>query len=131
MADGRIRNRKGFQQKIIFKGFSLDNGILPTDIDGVVEYHDKLWVFFEIKHKKAECTVGQRLFLERTADALDSIEGKRAVAYIAEHETPFGKDIDAASCMVRELRVGGIWRKPTRPVTLGEAIKFNLSHISD
>lgn len=129
MATGHIENDAGFRQGVLFKNFKLKNSIFPTDIDGVIELQDKLWIFFEIKGNGKEIPLGQRLFLERTVDALNSIEGKRAVAYIADHNTVWHEDIDAAACQVREMRVNGIWRTPKRPVTLQEAIEFNISHI--
>ena len=40
----KILNPKRMKQLIDFKGLELDNGIYPTDIDGLIEYHDSEYI---------------------------------------------------------------------------------------
>lgn len=49
----KILNPKRMKQLIDFKGLELDNGIYPTDIDGLIEYHDSEYILLEVKHKDA------------------------------------------------------------------------------
>ena len=44
----KILNPKRMKQLIDFKGLELDNGIYPTDIDGLIEYHDSEYILLEV-----------------------------------------------------------------------------------
>jgi len=123
MANGEIRNQNGFRQKVTFKTLGLAGGIFPTDIDGVFEIKNKLWIFFEVKHKLAPITRGQKLFLERTVDVIDGVEGKHACGFIVEHEIDSKRDIEAGECPVRMYRHEGKWHKPSSPLTLASAVQ--------
>lgn len=61
----KILNPKRMKQLIDFKGLELDNGIYPTDIDGLIEYHDSEYILLEVKHKDARVPYGQRLATPR------------------------------------------------------------------
>ena len=54
----KILNPKRMKQLIDFKGLELDNGIYPTDIDGLIEYHDSEYILLEVKHKDARVPYG-------------------------------------------------------------------------
>jgi len=130
MANGKIRNQKGFRQKVTFKTLGLGNGIFPTDIDGMFEIQNKLWIIFEIKHKLAPITIGQKLLLERTTDALNSIDDKSAYAFVIDHEINVDKDIEAGECLVRQFRYNGVWKRPEKPVKFKDAVnKIYEKHI--
>lgn len=64
----KILNPKRMKQLIDFKGLELDNGIYPTDIDGLIEYHDSEYILLEVKHKDARVPYGQRLAIQRMVD---------------------------------------------------------------
>lgn len=99
----KILNPKRMKQLIDFKGLELDNGIYPTDIDGLIEYHDSEYILLEVKHKDARVPYGQRLAIQ--VDDTD-------------------KPVVAAFCKVRELYYGGEhkWRPPDSPMNVRQAI---------
>lgn len=71
-----IRDRK---QVAIPVDFNISNGkIGGTDIDFVLEFDNELLILVEFKRKGAEIPTGQRLLLERIADAWRD-SGKKAV----------------------------------------------------
>lgn len=99
---GVIKNVARKQQINDFSGL-LFGKITPTDLDGVIEYHDRAYVFFEIKYCDTELLYGQRLCLERlVCDA--SKTGKHAVALVLEHNIhDTSQSVPAAECDVREI----------------------------
>lgn len=120
----KILNPKRMKQLIDFKGLELDNGIYPTDIDGLIEYHDSEYIILEVKHNKAKVPWGQRLALQRMVDDFTKA-GKKAVAIVCEHSVDdTNKPVVAAVCNVRELYYGGEkrWRPPDSPMTVRQAV---------
>lgn len=120
----RIRNSYRMRQLIDFKGLELDGGIYPTDIDGLIEYHDKEYILMEIKHGDTKVPIGQRLAMQRMVDDFTSA-GKQAVAIICEHHVDDAeKNIVAAYCRVREMYYGGEkkWHPPDKKMTVREFI---------
>ena len=99
---GVINNVARKQQINDFKDLRFGS-ITPTDLDGVIEYRDKAYVFYEIKYLDAELPHGQRLCLERLVhDTLKA--GKRAIALIVEHSVHSTEEhIPVAQCHVREF----------------------------
>ena len=95
----KILNPKRMKQLIDFKGLELDNGIYPTDIDGLIEYHDSEYILLEVKHKDARVPYGQRLAIQRMVDDFTKA-GKKAVAIVCEHK----------------------WRPPDSPMNVRQAI---------
>ena len=53
----KILNPKRMKQLIDFKGLELDNGIYPTDIDGLIEYHDSEYILLEVKTQGCKSTI--------------------------------------------------------------------------
>lgn len=121
----KIKNPKRMSQLIDFEGLALDHGrIYPTDIDGLIEYHDSEYIIFEVKHSKAEVPIGQRLALQRMVDDFTRA-GKRAIAIVCEHDIDDSdKPIIAAMCNVREMYYGGEgeWRPPEHPMNTQQTI---------
>ena len=98
------------RQLINYNGLRFGN-ITPTDSDGEIEYHNKAWVFFEMKHNNAPVGRGQKTAFERKIHDI-SKGGKPAVFFIVDHYVDdVSEDIDAASCVVRELTIGHGWKK--------------------
>jgi hypothetical protein len=93
--------------------------ITPTDIDGLIDFGNKVFVIMETKHEGALIPFGQRLAIERLADIID-IAGKHSLALIASHNTD--GDIDFSQCLVSEFRFKGKWGKPNNPTTIKKAI---------
>ena len=103
---GKIAHRERARQIIDFSGLRYGN-ITPTDIDGLIEYHDKAYILMEFKYKNAEVPAGQMLAYKRLANDLQKA-GKPTVLLICRHdvENP-EQDIDAASAMVTEYWYAG------------------------
>lgn len=104
---GRIRNPERAAQLRDFSALRYGN-ITPTDVDGLLEFSDKLYVFLEFKLGGAPMDYGQRLCFERVCDALATAE-KIFVAIVAEHDTPIGQQIDCAQAKVRSYYQDGQW----------------------
>jgi hypothetical protein len=95
-----------------FSGLRYGN-ITPTDIDGVIEYKNKAYVWIETKYLEKSLPHGQRLCIARLVDDADKA-GKEAIAIIVEHavHNP-AMSIPVAECYVREMYWGREkkWRK--------------------
>ena len=104
-----ILNRARARQLIDFGGIRLAGKGMPTDCDGLIEWHDKAYVLFEIKGIGKQVPYGQKLALVRMCDDFNRLK-KPAVFIIAEHnvDNP-AEDIDAAQCHVREFYFRGKW----------------------
>ena len=112
---GAIRNRQRAKQLRDFTGLRWGK-ITPTDVDGGVEFGDKLFVFMEAKSNGAAMPFGQCLFLQRTCDAIAET-GREAIVLILEHGAGPEDDVDYASCLVTEYRYNGVWQKPAQSTT--------------
>ena len=121
---GEIQHRERARQLRDFSGLRWHN-ITPTDIDGFVEFRDRLFVFFEAKLKGKDVPQGQRKALERLCDIV-SETGRLSAALILEHETMPVEDIDFASCPVCEYRYNGKWNEPIKAITCKAAIDILL-----
>lgn len=112
-----FQNREKAAQLISFKNLQWEK-ISATDIDFVIELHNKLFIFGECKHGNSELPYGQKLALERIVDLIG--ETKIAILLVFTHNTPVTKDIDAGSCIVREYRFKKQWHKETQGRTVKE-----------
>ena len=120
----RIKKPYYAKQLIDFQGLEIDNGIYPTDIDALIEYHDAEYILLEIKYQKSRVQYSQRIAIQRMIDDFTKI-GKKAIAIIGEHcIADVQKPIIAADCIVREIYYGeeGIWRAPNRPLLVKQAV---------
>jgi len=101
--------------------------ITPTDIDGLIEYHDMAYILIELKLVGTELPHGQKLALERLTD--DLRRTKPAICIIAEHNTINPDEpIDAASAIVIQYRQHKArWREPHELYTVREMIKGFLA----
>ncbi len=114
---GKIINREYALRINDFTGLRYGS-ITPTDIDGFVEFQDKLYIIFEGKYKNSEMPYGQRLALERLCDSIGK-GGKPCFLILASY-TEFNKngDIDFAKCQVINYRFKKKWRSPKKPITV-------------
>ena len=123
---GEIENKNRARQLRDFTGLTFGK-ITPTDIDGFVEFWDRLFVWIEAKVAGTELPYGQRLALERVCDAIQNKQnGKTAAVLILRHETTPDQDIDFASCPVIEYRHDHSWHKPQTAITCRAAIEVLL-----
>jgi len=89
--------------------------ITPTDIDGLIEYHDKAYIIIEVKLEGTAIPRGQELALERLADDLRR-NGKPAIFILAEHYVwDVDEPIDVAGAIVIKYRVQGAWHPQKDP----------------
>jgi len=120
---GAIQNRERYMQGRDFSGMRFPRNITPSDLDGVIEFSDKLFIFFEFKAEGAPMPTGQRLMLERLADTVCAA-GKVGVAMICDHNQPSDIDIACHEAIVREYRYCLQWVQPRRRTTLYEAVSI-------
>ena len=118
MNRGKIRNREQASRIKDYSGLRYGK-ITPTDIDGFMDFNDKVFIFLELKAGGALPPYGQRLALQRLCDACEKA-GKESLVLIASHEAE--GDIEAASLPVVQMRFRGEWRKPHRAMTVRQAI---------
>ncbi len=104
MADGKVRNLESFRNakrkqrgmEWKFLGGCFDYGIMPTDIDGVIERNGR-YLFFEEKTPGIELETGQyRLFNDLNKQwgaTIFIVWGNTEIPYVKELEIwrPFGK----------------------------------------
>jgi len=122
---GEVNNRDFATQIRDFSGL-LFGTITPTDIDGLIDFHNKLFVLMEFKYKDTPLPRGQQLAIERLVDLIFA-SGKLGIGIIAYHSTD--GDIDCALCTVREYRWKKRWHLPTKPITVREVIdRMLLKH---
>lgn len=108
---GVIRNREFAQQIRDFSGLRFGT-ITPTDIDGFIDYQDKLFVFFESKYGDTKLPYGQKLALERLCDACASA-GKLSAVLLLRHDSIIpGSDIEFAKLKVTSYRLNKEWHTP-------------------
>ena len=111
-----IKDRKKMSQ---IKDFStLPTG--ATDIDGLIEYHNKCFILMESKHGDKVLPTGQRMALERVCDSLN----KPAIVFIGSHTCSAEIDIDYGGLDVREYYFQGEWKHFDKPVKMFDAVRY-------
>jgi len=120
-----IKNREYLRQVVNFSGLRWGK-ITPTDIDAVIEFQDKVLIFIEAKHGESQPDTGQRLALERLCNNCVKA-GKQSAVFIASHKSE--AEIMLADCMVTRIYVKGVWRVPTRKLTIREAVDDYLGWV--
>ena len=115
---GEVRHTNSFKQSVLFTGLVYGK-ITPTDIDGFIDFGNRLFIFIELKYGSAELPRGQRVALERLCDASESND-RFSVVIVASHNSD--GDIIAADATVVEYRWRKKWHKPTEVTTLKQAI---------
>lgn len=125
MSEPLIRNRAFMMQIKDYSGLKFDR-ITPTDIDGFIDFGNKLFVFIECKHGNAPLPYGQRLALERLTDATSSPPARESMCIIASHESD--GDISVADAIVRKIRWRGVWHD-RREQTVRQVIDRTLESL--
>jgi hypothetical protein len=126
MQRGKIVNRQYAAQLRNFSGllFGKNNTITPTDIDGLIEYENKGFIFIEAKYGKTDIPYGQKLALQRLVDNLK----KQSILFVARHNSD--GDIDMANAIVTEYYYQGGWREFDRPFTLKQCIDAFIDRLN-
>ena len=94
--------------------------ITPTDIDAVLDFGGRLFVFIEAKLVGAALPRGQELALERLTDCYAD-KGMFALCIVCEHENRTGQ-INLALCSVTRYRWQAAWRTPASAITVKSSI---------
>lgn len=116
---GIIQHRQRAAQIIDFSGIRYQK-ITPTDIDGMIEYHNDAFVFYEFKYGDAEVPAGQRLALERLVKDIRK-GGKMAIAMICRHnQGDTCKDVIARDAIVSQYYCGAYWTTLRERITCKE-----------
>jgi len=116
---GKIRNKEHVPTKD-FSGLRYGK-ITPTDIDGFLEFKDKIFILLELKYGDSVLKYGQRTALERGCDAWTDA-GKTSVVLVARYNNTGLKEIDVAPLPVSEYRIDKKWHKPKKVITVRQAI---------
>lgn len=95
---------------------------MPTDVDGFLDFWNKLFIFIESKHCGSAVPLGQRLALERLVNACHRPPERVALAVVVDHDCGCS-DVDLAKTVVREVWWNKKWIPPRRQgINLREAI---------
>jgi len=115
MQRGKINYPDRARQINDFSNMVYDGGITPTDIDGLIEYDDKCFIFFELKLDDAPLPGGQKKALVRLIDDLS----KPSILIVAWHnvEDP-SIDIDVSLAVVSCYYYCGKWYTRKHTITL-------------
>jgi len=114
------------QQGRDFTGLRYGN-ITPTDIDALIEYQDKCYIFIEAKKTGAQMPYGQRIALERLCDDLQRV--KPTILILMTHNTNANQEIDFANSLVDKYRYKGEWKTPQNVPTVKMLIDSFLKGI--
>jgi len=129
---GGIHDRERAKQQIDYRGL-LYGKITPTDIDGLIEYHNKGYILIEAKLRETIVPNGQKLAFERLTDDLTR-GGKPTLCVIIRHEIDDPtQDIDAVNTTIREYRWEYKWIIPTYILHTKDAIDnfvYQLDNLS-
>lgn len=127
MANFNYRGRA--KQLLSFKGLKYGN-ITPTDIDALIEYQDKAYVYVEVKYKDAPVPLGQRIALERMVK--DTPLNKKSIVIVCEHEVDFVEDdVELIDCKVRDVYLSNDmkWNKGYTEYNVKDLIDMFLSGV--
>ena len=118
-----INNSDRVKQAIDFTG--VQNGSMhPSDIDAVLEFDNKFLILMEVKYKDAFIPTGQRLLLERMANAWCANLGKKAAILKVSHNfKDEKKDVPLDKCEVTYVwDMIGKWKQLDKPIPLVETL---------
>jgi len=118
---GKVYNEDRARQLRDFSGLRF-GAITPTDVDGLLDFNNKLFVLIEAKVTGASLPKGQRLALERVCDAIQD-EDKTAAILVITHNTQVDQKIDFANCQVIEYRYKKTWKAPHSFINCRDAIE--------
>lgn len=117
-----IKNRNYIQQVKDFGSLRFDT-IQPTDIDGFIDFGNKIFFIIEVKYGNKMPGLGQRLAFERLCDACVR-GGVTTFVIIAGHNKTFEEDIDVGNLFVSKYRYNGGWHSPKKEITVRDAISI-------
>ena len=113
MKDNLIKFPKRNSQIIDFAGLQRDNirkGIIPTDIDGFIDYGGNAFIYFDAKFGDVDVSIGQRKAYENIVNSHRKA-GNKATAFIFRHNTPSEESVIAKDGIVDEIYTKVGWVK--------------------
>lgn len=99
---GVIKNRDRQRQIHDFSKLKRLRNITPTDIDGLIDYEGKHFIYLEGKVRGNDLFYGQRLALENAIKSHCNA-GHPSIAIVYEHWIPSYMDVDVAMCNVSKI----------------------------
>jgi hypothetical protein len=120
----RFENEARARQLNDFNGLMTEGKMGATDIDGLVEYKNKAYMFLELKYQGKELPFGQKLALQRLVEDTGR-SGKYSVALVIDHDVQdTNQNIVVAECFVREVYFfqEHKWRKLEQKLTTKQCI---------
>jgi hypothetical protein len=122
-----IKNKEFISQVKVFSGIKIGS-ISPTDIDGFLDFGNKLFIFIEAKYGVSSLKGGQKLALERLCDACQT-DTRTSILIITNHLAE--NDIDVGNTIVQKYRYNGKWFVP-KPIKLKDAVnKFHTKFVKE
>ncbi len=116
---GEIRNDEYARPLVLYKGMRWEN-ITPTDIDGCIDFQDKVFIFFEVKHGKTNLTLGQKILLERLVNRINK-SGAFGYALVCRHFVD--GDVLLKNCVVHDVYNGKWTSLSSKGMTVDQSIK--------
>jgi hypothetical protein len=111
---GKINNEEFMKQIISFEGLKWGS-ITPMDVDGLIEYHDKVFIFIETKYGENDMGYGQGTALERLCNCCEKA-GKISYVLFANHNIPHEEKVVLAGLTVSKIYHKGVWIEESRTV---------------
>jgi hypothetical protein len=124
MERGKIKERKFTRQIRDFSGLRFNN-VTPTDIDGLIEFNNCIYILIEAKFQKDELPPGQERALINLVDTIYEAS-KKGLLIIATHNKPSEEDIPFHECKVSRYRSRKSWYSPKTERTVKELIDLYL-----
>lgn len=115
----QIKNREYLARIKNFSGLRFGS-ISPTDLDGFLDFGNRLFIFIETKFADSELRGGQKLALERLCDACQT-EHRTSILIVTNYQHE--GEIDIAETIVQQYRLRGVWYEST-DIRLRDAIEM-------
>ena len=121
----RVKHIERLEQTVSFKGMNYGTST-PTDIDAVIELKDRLLVLIELKHQTGVFPDGQRWTLERIVNN-STTKDRHAYCILARHyQEDVSQPVICKDAIVDKIYQNKKWVKPTREITVGEAVDIMI-----
>ncbi len=117
---GTIAYHDRAQQINDFHGLLRKRNITPTDIDGMIDYNGKAFIFFEGKYGDKEMDYGQRLAFENLCKALNC---PYLIIRYNHNVNNTNVDVDVAKQLVIRYYENGRWKAVKGAATVLEFVE--------
>jgi len=121
---GEIRNKEIARQIRDFSKLRFGN-VTPTDIDGLIEFNNCIFILIETKFQKDELPPGQERALVNLVDTIFNAS-KKGLLIIAIHDKPPEQDIPFHQCQVSRYRSRKNWYSPKKKMMIKNLIDSYL-----